>query len=100
LGVFVRGGSSSGNRVSDNTITVNTNGALGICYNPADGDPQGPRGDLIEGNLITGYPTGISISATSMSNVFRGNTIAYVGSDVENLNETNIVSENTSVQLP
>ena len=100
LGVFVLGGSSSGNRISDNTITANTNGALGICYNPADGDPQGPRGDLIEGNLITGYPTGISISATSMSNVFRGNTIAYVSSDVENLNETNIVSENTSVQLP
>jgi hypothetical protein len=55
---------------------------------------------LIEGNLITGFPTGISISEASMSNVFRGNTIAYLSADVSNMNETNIVSDNTAVQLP
>jgi hypothetical protein len=100
LGIFVRGGSSGGNRIANNTITANTNGALGICYNPAGGDSRGPRGDLIEGNLITGFPTGISISEASMSNVFRGNTIAYLSADVSNMNETNIVSDNTAVQLP
>jgi Periplasmic copper-binding protein (NosD) len=100
LGIFVRGGASTGNRIAGNTITAGTNGALGICYNPAPGDPQGPRGNLIEGNLVTGFPTGISISENSMSNVFRGNTIAYVSSDIANMNATNVVTDNTSVQLP
>ena len=52
LGVFVRGGGSWGNRVGNNTITANTNGAIGVCYNPAGDDPEGPRGDLVHNNLI------------------------------------------------
>ena len=51
LGVFVRDGGSWGNRVGNNTITANTNGAIGVCYNPAGDDPEGPRGDLVHNNL-------------------------------------------------
>ncbi len=54
LGVFVRGGGSWGNRVGNNTITANTNGAIGVCYNPAGDDPEGPRGDLVHNNLNWG----------------------------------------------
>lgn len=77
LGVFVRGGGSSGNRIADNTITAGTNGALGICYNPAPGDPTGPRGDLVANNLISGFTTGIQVVAASTANLFRDNTIIF-----------------------
>ena len=100
LGVFVRGGNSWGNRIAGNTITANSNGALGICYNPADGNSEGPRGDLITGNLISGFPTGISISENSKANVFRGNTIAFTNAAIDDMNGTNDVSENVSIQLP
>ncbi len=100
LGVFVRGGGSWGNRIAGNTITANTNGALGICYNPAGSGSEGPRGDLVSGNLISGFPTGISISEGSRANIFRGNTIAFVNAAIDDLNGTNDVTENVSIQLP
>ena len=101
LGVFVRGGMSSGNRIADNTITSGTNGALGICYNPADDDPMGPRGDLVTGNLISGFGIGIQFKEVARANVARGNTVFYRGSmalDVQN--STNMDVDNTKVMLP
>src|SRR5262249_43478346 len=50
LGIFVRGGRSSGNQIVRNTVTGGANAILGICYNPAPGDAQGPRGDLVANN--------------------------------------------------
>ena len=101
LGVFVRGGMSTGNRIANNTITAGTNGALGICYNPADDDPMGPRGDLITGNLISGFSTGVQLKAVAMANVVKGNTIFYRGGmAVEVLNATNLEMDNTKVMLP
>jgi hypothetical protein len=99
LGIFVRGGQSWGNRIVNNNITAATNGVLGICYNPAPTDPMGPRGDVISGNHIVGYGTGIQMSATSPYNVIRGNTLAVTAMGVENMNDTNIVEANTTVRL-
>ena len=79
LGIFVRGGRSSGNRISDNTITAGTGfAALGICYNPTPSDSHGPRGDLISGNVITSYPTSLQFSPKSLSNVAMGNSFIYI----------------------
>ena len=44
LGIFVRGGMSTGNRIANNTITAGSNGIFAICYNPTPDDPMGPRG--------------------------------------------------------
>lgn len=100
LGIFVRGGRSGGNRIAHNTITAGTNGALGICYNPADGDPNGPTGDLVYGNVVSGFGTGIQASPTSRNNVFSGNTLFFRGgAAVEILNPTNMDTDNTKVDL-
>lgn len=101
LGIFVRGGMSTGNRIANNTITAGMNGALGICYNPADADPMGPRGDLIYGNVVSGFGTGIQASASSVANVFKANTIFYrTGKAVELMNDTNMDMDNVKVMLP
>jgi hypothetical protein len=100
LGIFVRGGMSGGNRIAHNTLSAGTNGALGICYNPADTDPKGPSGDLVYGNSISGFGTGIQASATSTYNVFKGNTIFFTGGTaVELLNPMNMDMDNTKVDL-
>ena len=100
LGIFVRGGMSSGNRIANNTLSAGTNGILGICYNPADGDPNGPTGDLVYGNTISGFGVGIQASATSRYNVFKGNAVFFQGSmAVELLNNTNMDMDNTKVDL-
>lgn len=100
LGIFVRGGMSWGNRISGNTITSGMNGIFGLCYNPAPDDPMGPRGDLIEGNHISGFPTGLQMNTTAGSNILRHNTIAYSVKAMELLNATNVVEDNTTVMLP
>jgi parallel beta-helix repeat protein len=100
LGIFVRGGMSWGNRIAGNTVTAGMNGLLGICYNPAPNDPMGPRGDLIEGNHISGFPTGIQMSAASGSNILRNNSVAYTMMAMELVNTTNTVENNTTVMLP
>lgn len=100
LGIFVRGGMSWGNRIANNTVTAGTNPALGICYNPADGDPQGPRGDIVSGNHIAGFPVGISLSATSVNNMIRDNTIAFRTAAIESASDTNKLVANTDVKLP
>jgi parallel beta-helix repeat protein len=77
LGIFVRGGGSSGNRIEGNTVTGGSNALLGVCYNPAPGDPMGPRGDLFRANLISGFGVGIQMSPSSMANVTQENTIVF-----------------------
>lgn len=100
LGIFVRGGRSLGNQIIHNTITGGTNAVLGICYNPAPADPQGPRGDLVANNLISGFNIGLQFSDTSMANVTRENTIAYRVMAVDFKNTTNLDLNNTKIQLP
>lgn len=99
LGIFVRGGMSWGNRIVNNNITAGTNGALGICYNPADGDPLSPRGDLIAGNHITNFSTGIQMAATSAYNVLKENTIAFRNLAIEDAGTFNRAVGNVDVRL-
>ncbi|MBL8221647.1 MAG: right-handed parallel beta-helix repeat-containing protein [Bryobacterales bacterium] len=100
LGIFVRGGRSSGNHISGNTVTGGSNAALGICYNPTDSDANGPRGDLIEANLVSGFNVGIQFSDRSMANLANGNTIAYRTMAFDIRNNTNKEQNTTSAQLP
>ena len=99
LGVFVRGSRSFGNRIEGNTITGTTMGAFGICYNPADGDSQAPKGDLVTRNLIRGYPVAIQISSRADYNVISGNTLLYTMEGVLNENATNVAKDNTLVKI-
>ena len=100
LGIFVRGGRSGGNRIVNNTITGGSNAILGICYNPAADDPQGPRGDLVANNLISGFQIGLQFSENSIANVTKDNTIAFRAMAVDFKNLTNIDGNNTKIQLP
>ncbi len=99
LGIFVRGGRSLGNRIANNTIAAASNGIFGICYNPTDSDPMSPRGDVISGNHIVGYATGIQMAATAPYNVIRANTIAFGNTGIDNANTTNIVDGNWTVRI-
>jgi parallel beta-helix repeat protein len=99
LGIFVRGSGSWGNRIANNTITAGNNGLLGICYNPAPDDPVGPSGDLVEGNLASGFNLGIQTNA-STNNVFRGNTLFFKVAGFEFNENQNEEIDNTLVMLP
>ena len=111
LGLFVRGGGSSGNRLMKNIIsggTITANNLLGICYNP-DGnsaDTSGPRGDSIYNNHIARYGFAIAVSAGSVSNMFNDNTLAsFTGAFREPTafaaqGGTNVEFDNTAVLLP
>lgn len=101
LGVFVRGGRSGGNRIANNTITagIGTFAALGICYNPAPTDAQGPKGDLIYGNLITGYPVAIQMNSTSAANVIRENTLIFTRDGIDGP-AANPELDNVEIRLP
>jgi large repetitive protein len=98
LGIFVRGGRSTGNRINNNTITAASNGIFGICYNPTDSDPMSPRGDVISGNHIVGYGTGIQMAATAPNNVIRANTVVAITTAIDNANSTNIVEGNWTLK--
>ena len=100
LGIFVRGGMSTGNRIANNTVTAGSNGIFAICYNPTPDDPMGPSGDTITGNLLSGYGTGVSLVATSGYNVFWGNTIVFRNSAWESPNPTNLFQDNVEMPLP
>jgi parallel beta-helix repeat protein len=100
LGIFVRGSRSSGNRIANNTPTGGTNALLGICYNPTDTDPAGPRGNLVYSNVISGFNIGIQMSQMSMANLTRENFIAFRVMAVDFRNSTNVDSDNTKIQLP
>lgn len=100
LGIFVRGGRSSGNRIANNTIVAGTGfAALGICYNPTPVDPMGPRGDLITGNLVSGYPTSIQMNSTSTANVIKENTLIYTTAAITTP-DGNMDMNNVKVKLP
>jgi hypothetical protein len=101
LGVFVRGGASSGNRITRNTIVGGQNGQLGICYNPdASGSAAAPTGDLVTGNLISRFNVGIQTSAQTRRNIFRDNDIAYFMQGVQEITaNSNTLERNTSVQI-
>ncbi len=97
LGIFVRGGNSRGNTIVNNSMTGGTNGVIGICYNPTDTDLRGPRYDMMEGNLISGYRTGIQLVSSSGANAMRRNTIFHRGgtaiegaADTGSLDEGNV----------
>jgi len=100
LGVFVRGGGSGANLIHDNTLAAGTTGRLGICYNPAPGLNDGPSGDLIYNNLISGYGIGIQTSPQSRNNVFAENTIAFDTQAIqERTQDSNVFEDNTLVPL-
>jgi parallel beta-helix repeat protein len=116
LGIFIRGGQATGNRIQGNTVVgggTPANNLLGICYNPAPGagdreDPNvpGPRGDVIYGNHIARFGYAVGISAGSLANIFRGNTFASFNGpfmEPETLVEnggTNVNAENIAVPIP
>lgn len=100
LGIFVRGGGSGANLIHDNTLASGTTGRLGICYNPAPGLDDGPAGDLVYNNLISGYAIGIQTSPQSRNNVFTENTIAFTNTGIQQRTEgNNIFEDNTLVPL-
>jgi parallel beta-helix repeat protein len=110
LGVFVRGGNSTGNRIFENTIIGGANPAnnlLGICYNPAAGQGDaGPRGDNIYNNHIARFGFAIAISEGSIFNIFNENNLAGFIGGFRELNAltqnggTNISEGNLEVLLP
>lgn len=87
-------------RASAESITAGTNGVLGICYNPAPGDPLGPRGDLAYSNLVSGFNTAVALSDMSLANVFKENTLIYRTAAFTSPNSSNMDLENTKVMLP
>lgn len=99
LGIFVRGGMSGGNRLSNNTVTAGTNGLLGICYNPAPNDPESPKGDIISGNLVSGFTTGMSFKETSAFNVIRNNVVQYRTTGIEQLSTKNTEEGNAVIKM-
>ncbi len=110
LGIFVRGGGSTGNRITENNIIGGTNpahGLLGICYNPAPtGGTAGPRGDLIYNNHIARFGYAFAISEFSLYNIVRDNTFAsFVGGIREpqflrGNGGTNVAEDNIDVVIP
>ena len=100
LGIFVRGGGSHENRISENVVRAGTHGLLGICYNPASGEGDaGPYNDRVRENLLERFATGISTSAGSASNLFTRNTIAYFIAPYVDKNGTNTFLHNRASQL-
>lgn len=110
LGVFVRGGRSSGNRIFNNMIAGGGNPAnnlLGICYNPAaGGGDAGPRGDNIYNNHVVRFGYAFAISSGTMHNVFNENvTSSFNGAfrEPETLVEnggTNVSDGNLATIVP
>jgi hypothetical protein len=109
LGIFVRGGASSANRIFENMVAGGANPAnnlLGICYNPAPGAPGGPRGDNIYNNHIVRFGYAIAISADSRHNVFNENVLSsFIGGfrEPEALTQnggTNVSDGNLETTLP
>jgi Periplasmic copper-binding protein (NosD) len=115
LGIFVRGGNSTGNRIFENVVVGGANPAnnlLGICYNPAAGaGAEGPRGDNIYNNHITRFNFGIAISVGSISNIFNENVLASFTAGIRepgtlttgggtNISEGNLMTLIPSTVLP
>lgn len=101
LGIFVRGESSGGNRIAGNLLAAGANGELGICYNPAPGASSGgPDGDLVYGNLVSGFRRGVALSTDSRNNVVKGNTLAFLDLAVDEASPgANLLVDNDEVDL-
>ncbi len=100
LGLFVRGGGSHDNLILHNSARGGNNGLLGICYNPAEGQgPAGPTNDLVAGNLLNRFGTGIQASSGSAQNKFNRNTIYYFDKAWEDFNGTNEFRGNRTRQI-
>jgi parallel beta-helix repeat protein len=110
LGIFVRGGKSSGNRIQENVVVggaTAANNLLGICYNPAPGtSPEGPRGDSIYNNHIARFGFAIAVSDRSLGNAFIDNTLASFSGGFrepeafEGQGGTNVEGDNTATVIP
>jgi nitrous oxidase accessory protein NosD len=94
LGIFMRGGRTRNNLITGNSVNSAANGVFGICYNPADTDPMGPRYDSITNNLISGFRTGIQFGSSSGVNSTSGNTVFHRGPNSIELNETGSLDMN------
>ena len=100
LGIFVRGGGSYNNKISNNRITGNMNGLLAVCYNPApEAGPEGPFDDEIFRNLFSGFGVGLQFSAGSHNSRIRQNTIEYKVAPYQDFNGTNEFTGNRTTQL-
>ncbi|MFN0149660.1 MAG: NosD domain-containing protein [bacterium] len=100
LGIFVRGGGSSGNRIAHNLVVGGDNGLLAICYNPAMGEgPAGPSGDLVIENKLSRFGKGIQTSEGSSYNGFNANVIEYFALAWEDFNGTNQFLNNITTQI-
>lgn len=110
LGIFVRGGNATGNRIFENTLVggpTPANNLLGVCYNPApNAGTEGPRGDLIYNNHIARFGYAIAISQGSVSNIFSENTLSsFIGGfrEPETLvgnGGTNVAEGNLETTIP
>lgn len=110
LGIFVRGGNSTANRISENVVVGGANPAnnlLGICYNPApNAGTAGPRGDSIYNNHIARFGFAIAISVGSVHNIFSDNTLASFTGDFREPGTlttgggTNVSESNIAVTIP
>lgn len=110
LGIFARGGGSTGNRIFENTLVgsaIPANNLLGICYNPAEGQgTEGPRGDVIYNNHIARFGYAIAISSGTTGNIFRENTLASFNGgfrELEALKQnggTNVAEGNLETMIP
>jgi parallel beta-helix repeat protein len=110
LGIFVRGGGSTGNRITENTVVggaIPAHALFGICYNPPPtGGNAGPRGDLIYNNHVARFGFAVGLSEFSINNVFRDNTYAVFTRAYDNTQflvangGTNASSDNITTILP
>ncbi len=110
LGIFVRGGNSTGNRITENNIiggAVPANNLLGVCYNPApNAGTAAPRGDLIYNNHIARFGYAFALSELSIYNIIRDNTFASFIGGIRETNllrgngGTNVAEDNIDVVIP
>ena len=100
LGIFVRGGGSTGNRIHENQVVGLTHGLLGICYNPAPtGGTAGPSQDVVRGNELLRFGTGIVTSIGSQYNRFSENVIEYFTTAYRDFNGTNVFIHNRATKV-
>ena len=84
IGIFNRGGGSTGCRFEGNTITggpVAANNCIAMCFNglPTEADP-GPTACVIQGNHIGRYQFGFGWQGVgTFGNITRDNTLAVWG---------------------
>jgi Periplasmic copper-binding protein (NosD) len=101
LGIFIRGAGSTGNVIRDNGVTGSKtagNNLFGICYNPAEGEGDAaPSGDVVAGNHVTRFGTGIALAPKSQGIILENNTLAYLTTAyaATNPSDTQIVNDVT-----